>query len=189
MDPKIAKALGSPVRLEILTSIGTSTLSPNQLSQLKELAHLGLSKVSYHVKVLHNAGILKLVREESRRGAIEHFYQVVPASYSSEISRRKVPASARSHVSAPLMQKIIDAGLSALTSGTLDLHDESHLSCLPVTLDPRGCKEVSAALDQALKKITTAHERSSTRIAARGGPAIDATVIVASFESGAPDEP
>lgn len=36
-----------------------------------------LGNVSYHVRVLHDSGVLELVRTEPRRGAVEHFYRLV----------------------------------------------------------------------------------------------------------------
>lgn len=47
----------------------------------KEIAgHLGekLGNVSYHVRILARLGLIELVRETPRRGAVEHHYRAVP---------------------------------------------------------------------------------------------------------------
>lgn len=49
-------------------------MSPNELS--KGLGE-GLSQVSYHVKVLKEYGCIKLKKTEPRRGAVEHYYELL----------------------------------------------------------------------------------------------------------------
>jgi DNA-binding transcriptional ArsR family regulator len=49
-------------------------MSPKELA-----AALGkaLANVSYHVNCLQEAGLLRLVGAQQRRGAVEHFYELV----------------------------------------------------------------------------------------------------------------
>jgi predicted transcriptional regulator len=46
-------------------------LSPKMLSDELEQP---LANVAYHVRTLLDSGVVKLVKGEQRRGAIEHFY-------------------------------------------------------------------------------------------------------------------
>jgi DNA-binding transcriptional ArsR family regulator len=72
-------ACGHPLRLEILASYmddGDGTwgiLSPNDLAGLLEQP---LGNVAYHVRILHDAKILRLSSTEQRRGALEHYYRL-----------------------------------------------------------------------------------------------------------------
>lgn len=69
----VLSALGHPLRRKILRLLeDDSNLSPKQLA-----GELGqdVGVVSYHVRLLAEAGVLKLVKTRPRRGAVEHFYK------------------------------------------------------------------------------------------------------------------
>jgi DNA-binding transcriptional ArsR family regulator len=59
-DPRLAKALAHPLRLEILRHLGDRTASPSEIA-----AEIGapLTNVSYHVRKLRALGLIKLVRK------------------------------------------------------------------------------------------------------------------------------
>lgn len=70
----MVKAIAHPLRLEILRALGERA-SPTELSR-----RLGepLGTISYHVRVLADLGLLRLVEQAPRRGAIEHYYEAAP---------------------------------------------------------------------------------------------------------------
>jgi DNA-binding transcriptional ArsR family regulator len=74
-DAKLAKALAHPLRAQILERLERHTASPSELAD--ELA-APLGNVSYHVRILADAGLIELVRTTRRRGATEHHYRAVP---------------------------------------------------------------------------------------------------------------
>ncbi|HEU4944973.1 MAG TPA: winged helix-turn-helix domain-containing protein [Solirubrobacterales bacterium] len=66
-------ALRHPLRRRILRAMSPKDeLSPRELS--KELGQ-PLSKVSYHVRVLADCGVLQLTRTAQVRGSTQHFYR------------------------------------------------------------------------------------------------------------------
>ncbi len=67
------RAMSHPMRARILSALSERELSPVELA--KELgASLGV--VSYHVRVLADAGVVELSRTTARRGAIQHHYKL-----------------------------------------------------------------------------------------------------------------
>ena len=74
-DQGIITALGHPLRARILAHLDAGEASPKELA-----AALGekLGNVSYHVRILARLGLIELVRETPRRGAVEHHYRAVP---------------------------------------------------------------------------------------------------------------
>src|SRR4051812_29130295 len=74
-DPRLAKALAHPMRLEILRHLGDRTASP---SEIAEGIGAPLTNVSYHVRKLRTLGLIKLVRKTPKRGVIEHYYSANP---------------------------------------------------------------------------------------------------------------
>jgi DNA-binding transcriptional ArsR family regulator len=76
LDPALLAALAHPLRLSIMRA-ATEEISPKKLAdRLKGSVQL----ISYHVRILRDAGLLELKRTEPRRGAIEHFYSASPGA-------------------------------------------------------------------------------------------------------------
>jgi DNA-binding transcriptional ArsR family regulator len=74
-DQGIITALGHPLRARILSVLDGGEASPKELAtQLGEK----LGNVSYHVRILVRLGLIELVRETPRRGAVEHHYRSAP---------------------------------------------------------------------------------------------------------------
>jgi DNA-binding transcriptional ArsR family regulator len=71
----VVKALAHPLRVEILRILDEGRASPIELSRRLQ-SPLGV--VSYHVRVLSDLGLIRLVKRTARRGAIEHHYAAVP---------------------------------------------------------------------------------------------------------------
>jgi DNA-binding transcriptional ArsR family regulator len=66
-------ALGHPTRRQILREMdGNSPISPRQVSERLDET---LSNVSYHFRVLAEAGALELVSTRPVRGSTQHFYE------------------------------------------------------------------------------------------------------------------
>jgi DNA-binding transcriptional ArsR family regulator len=72
--PEVFKALAHPIRLSIMTE---SSRRPVSAKEMADLLHEPLPKVSYHVRVMADAGLLTPVRRTRRRGAIETHYRAV----------------------------------------------------------------------------------------------------------------
>src|SRR4051812_30598634 len=68
----MARALAHPLRLEILEILKQRDASPSEIS---EEIGAPLGNVSYHVCQLASFGLVELVRETPRRGAVEHHYR------------------------------------------------------------------------------------------------------------------
>ena len=82
------------MRTRILGMLDERVASPRQLSD--ELG-VPVQNVNYHVRELARLGLIRLVRETQRRGAIEHHYQAVASPRVSDqawSSCRRVSASA-----------------------------------------------------------------------------------------------
>jgi predicted transcriptional regulator len=78
------KALTHPVRVEVIRFIRSrGKASPSEIQEIWA-AGLGLrmgeapalSVIAYHVRMLVDYGVIKLVDTKPRRGAVEHYYGV-----------------------------------------------------------------------------------------------------------------
>ena len=73
-DPRYVKAMSHPLRVRILAILMERKASPVELAQVLEGT---LGTVSYHVRTLHQLGLIELVGETRVRGAVEHHYKAM----------------------------------------------------------------------------------------------------------------
>lgn len=78
-DPDVFGALAHPIRLTIMRS-AAEPFSPKDMAD--KLGDVSLQLVSYHVRILRDAGLLQLTSTEPRRGALQHFYKASPDASS-----------------------------------------------------------------------------------------------------------
>jgi DNA-binding transcriptional ArsR family regulator len=75
IDATFLGALAHPVRIRIMQE-AHEEVSPKRIADV--LGDVSVQLVSYHFRILRDAGLLTLERTEPRRGAIEHFYRASP---------------------------------------------------------------------------------------------------------------
>jgi DNA-binding transcriptional ArsR family regulator len=73
--------LAHPLRAQILERLEDHTASPTELAD--ELA-APLGNVSYHVRILADAGLIELARTTRRRGATEHHYRTAAQATTAQ---------------------------------------------------------------------------------------------------------
>jgi DNA-binding transcriptional ArsR family regulator len=148
-DPKIVKMLAHPLRLRLLMALQGREASPSQLAD--ELG-VALGTVSYHMRILHEKGFIKLVREEQKRGAMEHYYAPVQWVISEQ-AWKNLPDSLQAGIIGSALSQIGEDVFSAASAGGFDA-PHSHLTRDIVFLDEEGAnqlsKEVANLMDRAL---------------------------------------
>ena len=87
-EPRRLKALGDPLRMRITTLVLERAMSVTELAE-----RLGRPKgtVAYHVDLLHDAGVLKVVRTRRVRTVQERYYGRVARSYVFPATPGEVP--------------------------------------------------------------------------------------------------
>jgi DNA-binding transcriptional ArsR family regulator len=68
---RVQRALAHPIRARILSELERRAASP---SQLADVVGQSIGVVSYHMRVLTEAGLAELVGTVPKRGALQHFY-------------------------------------------------------------------------------------------------------------------
>lgn len=69
----VAAAMMHPTQVAIVRALNGNERSPRELS---DETGIPLDNLSHHVRLLHKAGVLTLVREQRRRGGMQHFYRL-----------------------------------------------------------------------------------------------------------------
>jgi DNA-binding transcriptional ArsR family regulator len=169
-DPRLVKALAHPLRVQILGMLQDRTASPSDLAQELDAP---LGNVSYHVRILAQLGLLKLVKKRPRRGAIEHYYQ----------ARGRVRISDRAWGQVPTIVKEARFVQQAAESDGFE-RPEAHLIRQPMRLDAKGFKELSAAVAKLLDQANKIEAESAGRLAKSDHKGeLDAGLVMLLFET------
>lgn len=179
VNQALVKSLAHELRAEILAILNERMASPNELA--KELDE-GLSQVSYHVKVLKDYGVIRLVKTEPRRGAVEHYYRATSRAYLSDRDWHELPKSVREAMSADLFQMILDDVVASLEGEVFDSREDRHMSWTPMMVDAEGWAEINAIIDAALKQILKAQQASVKRLARSKEDGINMSVAMLGYE-------
>jgi DNA-binding transcriptional ArsR family regulator len=161
-DPRFVKAMAHPLRLRIIGALERRTASPSELAQELDAP---LGNVSYHVRQLHGLGLLKLVKETPRRGAVEHYYRLETRPQITDKAWSKAPPMVKEAMLAGVLSQIAAQVNQGATMGGFDRSD-SHLSRLPLTLDEEGFKEASREFGALVKRLKEIEDESRKRLAA-----------------------
>jgi DNA-binding transcriptional ArsR family regulator len=180
-DPRYVKALSHPLRVRILAILEERTASPVQLAELLD-ASLGV--VSYHVRTLERFGLIKLVRTNPVRGAVEHHYRANPRPTISDEGWAAAPPVAKQAYLSSSLQQIAAYANTAAAAGGFDRAD-AHLTRTVAKLDAKGWAQLAKACEQLLNKIDTIEAEAAKRIAkdphAEG--IVDAGLVIMLFEA------
>lgn len=176
---QLAKALAHPLRVRILSSLHKGISSPNQLAQ--ELGE-PLGNVSYHVKTLLEYDCVELVKTEPRRGAVEHFYRATDRAFLSDSDWAKIPASARKGISGSILESIGQSATDALSAGTIESRNDSHLSDTPLQLDPQGWKDLNKVLADTVKQADKIQKEARKRLGKDKDDMIATKLAIMHFE-------
>lgn len=176
-DSNLLKALAHPVRARALTVLNQRVASPSELAD--EQGEV-VGYVAYHVRVLHELGLIELVETQQVRGATEHFYRGAVKPYLSDEFWGRLPADARNGISVAGLDVLNKAIKEAFEAGTFDARTDRHLSNLTLELDETGWREAQALLNSCLEGLMQIGSESE---ASDGEPTVRTTFGLMGFES------
>ena len=176
-DAMLVKALSHPVRARALTVLNQRVASPSELAADQEEA---VGYVAYHVRVLHEMGMIELVNTRQVRGATEHFYRSTARPYLDDEVWSKLSLGSRTGISMTNVNVLNSAIREAFEAGTFDSRTDRHLSNLSLDLDEEGWRKANALLNDCLEGLMQIGSESEGREAERR---IRATFGLLGFES------
>lgn len=160
IDQRLVKALGHPLRVQLLTILNARVASPNELS--KETGE-PLGNVSYHIRLLANLECIELVSTVPRRGAVEHYYRATVRPWFDKSAWRDVPGSLRSSVSNEALSVVVEDAAAAIDAGTFDSRTDRHVSRTLLVLDEEAWTELAERLDELLERAVDLGAESASR--------------------------
>jgi DNA-binding transcriptional ArsR family regulator len=181
IDQRIMKALSHPLRVRMLTLLNQKVSSPSELAE--ELDE-PLGNVSYHMRFLADLNMVKLVRTEPRRGAVEHYYEALEPPLISDNDWAQLPVALRRSLSDSTLSQIARDLKGAAKEGGFD-RKNIHVSRVALTLDEQAWDELSEMLADVLDRAGRLQEQSNKRAKRPNGTAIPTALVLMQFEGGA----
>lgn len=176
-DGVLLKALAHPVRARALTVLNQRVASPSELAAEQEEP---VGYVAYHVRVLHELGMIELVKTRQVRGATQHFYRSTAQPYLDDEVWGRISIDSRTGISIANIGVLNNAIREAFEAGTFDSRTNRHLSNVSLDLDERGWKEANELLKTCLEGLLKIGTESEAR---DGESTLRATFGLMSFES------
>ncbi len=178
-DPRYVKAMSHPLRVRILALLEQRTASPNEISQVVEAT---LGTVSYHVRTLAQLGLIELVDETRRRGAIEHHYRAKARPKVSEEAWASASPIAKQAEVGSSLQVLSEYARASAAAGGFDRAD-AILGRLSLKLDTKGFKQLSKACEQFVEKAQKIEADAAKRIDKDGDDVTEAGMALMLFEA------
>jgi DNA-binding transcriptional ArsR family regulator len=158
-DPRYVRALTHPMRVRILAILEERTASPRELAQM-----LGtpLGNTAYHVRTLHQLGLLKLVKTTRVRGAIQHHYRALERPRVAHEAWDSAAPIAKQALVGATLQQIHEYVRASAAAGGFDRPD-AHITRTALKLDEQGFKQLSRAYTRLQADIAKVEESQRKR--------------------------
>jgi DNA-binding transcriptional ArsR family regulator len=180
IDQRIMKALSHPLRVRMLTLLNQKVSSPSEIAE--ELDE-PLGNVSYHMRFLADLKMVKLVRTEPRRGAVEHYYEALEPPLISDDDWAQLPVALRRSLSDSTLSDIARDLKGAAEEGGFD-RENIHVSRVALMLDQQGWDELSGVLSEVLQRARSIQEQSNKRRKRSENGVIATALVLMQFEGG-----
>jgi len=155
-----AGVLSHPVRCRALTILADREASPVEIAR-----ELGLepSHVAYHVRLLHEDGLIELTEEVPRRGSIEHRFRAVFLALDDE-EYAALTAEERATFSRMIFSFAAADANCAFSAGSFAERPDHHISRFPMQVDEAGWTEVRKLHDHMLKELYRIKQEAGDRL-------------------------
>lgn len=157
----IAVIVGHPLRAACWTVLAERVASPNELTNL---VGDSLGNVSYHVKVLKDAGMIELVDTAPRRGALEHFYRAIERPNASDEETAARSPEERTEFARYIGQRSFADYATALQAGTFGKRSDHYAWRMPMLVDEAGWGRLNEIYAETTEKIMEAQAESAERM-------------------------
>ena len=180
-DPRYVKAISHPLRVRILAMLQERTASPSQLSQWLGAT---LGTTAYHVRALHQLGLIELADETRVRGAIEHHYRSGQRPMVSEEAWEHAPPIAKQAAVGSALQMIDEYARKSAAHAGFDRR-EAHLSRTSLELDAKGWEALNKACLRFVEQVEKIEQAAEARLERNphDEPPSHAAVVLMAFEA------
>lgn len=197
LDGVLAKALGHPLRAEILAYLNEhGVASPAEMDRAgvghnrkPDPENSKLSNISYHIRVLGNLGLVKQVRSRPVRGSVEHFYEPNARMLLDIEEWSRLPKPTKHDVSIKALEETLGLASNAVAADTFDSFDERAVINLTLRLDEEGFVQLADDITELMNLAERRQSESLQRVDGNLDALIHASTSLLLYESPPPQRP
>lgn len=197
MDGVLAKALGHPLRAEILAFLNEHRIaSPAEMDRAgvgqnrkPNPANSKLSNISYHVRVLDDLGLAKQVRSRPVRGSVEHFYEANARMLLDIEEWSRLPKRTKNDVSIKALEETLGLASNAVAADTFDSFDERAIINLTLRLDEEGFVRLADDITELMHLTEQRQSEAIQRVDGNLDALIYASTSLLLYQSPPPERP
>lgn len=183
---QMAKALGHPTRLKILTVAHQRAISPGEFAKEHEMK---TGTVCHHFDKLVEYGAIKLVRKERVSGSIRHMYVGTKRAIYTETAWPEFPESIQSGLATATLEELFRVMSRSIDTGVFTARDDFTFTWEEVPLDEIAWKKLWSMLRLLWQKVPALVEESELRLEESGEKGLKAVVGLITFEAAEPERP
>jgi DNA-binding transcriptional ArsR family regulator len=185
VDPDFVKAIGHPVRVEILAECSLAPICVSEYRNKRKSCH-GRQATEHHFSVLVECGAIEEVASRRERGGRARYYAATARAMFSEEDFDRLPPAVRGSLSASTFSTLWERIQESLLAGTVDSRPERHLTWIPLELDREGFLMVISWLDEIFHRLKPTEAEARARMDASGEEPMHITMGMMGFESPPP---
>jgi DNA-binding transcriptional ArsR family regulator len=186
IDPKFVKAIGHPLRVEIVAECSLAPISQVEFRESRGRKY-SRQAIENHFAVLIECGAIEEVGSLRERGGLTRYYAATARALFSEEDFGRFPPALRGNLSAAAVATLVERTQESLLAGTVDSHPERHLTWVPLQLDWAGFLELVGKLNELFYGLKPMEEEAKERMADSGEEPMHTTVAMMCFESPPPN--
>ncbi|HET8565848.1 MAG TPA: helix-turn-helix domain-containing protein [Solirubrobacterales bacterium] len=197
MDGVLAKALGHPLRAEILAFLNEHRVaSPAEMDRAgvgqnrkPDPENSKLSSISYHIRVLLDLGLVKQVRSRPVRGSVEHFYEANARMLLDIEEWSRLPKATKNDVSITALEETLGLASNAVAADTFDSFDERAVINLTLRLDEEGFIRLADDLTELMNLAEQRQSEALQRVDGNLDALVYASTSLLLYQSPPPERP
>lgn len=178
-DPRWVRAISHPLRIRLLAIFDEQAASPVSLANKLQQP---LGTIAYHVRVLHELGLVDLVSTRQRRGATEHYYRTRAHPRFTDHAWAQLDVVAKQRVLTAVLNEAHDYASRSAAAGGFDASD-AHFTRTPFKLDAEGWTKLAQASKRWLEEAAEIEQEAAGRIAAEPHSALDVGLVLLLFQA------
>lgn len=141
-----------------------------------------VSRAAYHIRVLHDLGLIEMVRTRQRRGAVEHYYKTTQHPRFSDQAWENLDLVSKQRVLTGLLDSAHEYATRSAAAGGFD-EPNAHFTTTRMKLDEEAWEQIASLSKLWLEEVAAVEADAAARIAKVPHSAIDAGLVIQFFRA------
>jgi DNA-binding transcriptional ArsR family regulator len=165
IDRRLIRIASDPIRLQALNLLNERSAGASEVAAKLEVSR---GTAGRHLDAMHEAGLIEVVGEVLKKGAVEPRYRALIRTLWSDEEWALFNEEEQKRLISWIVDLVCADAREAVEKGTYTRHQDAHASRTTPMVDEQGWKELCGILDEALRAIFAVEAGSAERLAESG---------------------